>query len=358
MLLHIHTLRISVYHPQTDGLVERFNRTLKAMIRKVVSLDGKNWDTLLPYLMFAIREVPQASTGFSPFELLYRCHPRGILDIAKEIWEEEPNEGRNIIDHVLQMRERRAWVTPIVREHLEKAQEAQRTHYNRQAKVRQFQPGDRVMVLIPTAESKLLAQWQGPYEVVEPMGEVTYKVQQPGHWKKEQTYHINLLKPWHQQEACIVAQETSIQGNNMQEEIRISTDLTPNQKKEVTEMINQYQDVFSIKPGRTTEAYHHIITDPGAKVTLRPYWVPVAKREEIKAEVKRMLELGVIKESHNQRSSPLVLVPKPDGTTKFCNDFHRLNEISKFDAYPIPRIDELVDRLGNARFLTTLDLTK
>ncbi|KAG6928412.1 hypothetical protein G0U57_008138, partial [Chelydra serpentina] len=70
-LLHVQALRTSVYHPQTDGLVERFNRTLKAMIRKVVSRDGKDWDTLLPYLMFAIWEVPQASTGFSPFELLY-----------------------------------------------------------------------------------------------------------------------------------------------------------------------------------------------------------------------------------------------------------------------------------------------
>ncbi|CAM4607160.1 unnamed protein product [Caretta caretta] len=73
-LLHVQTLWTSVYHPQTDGLVERFNRTFKAMIRKVVSKDGKDWDNLLPYL-FAIREVPQASTGFSPFELLYGRNP-------------------------------------------------------------------------------------------------------------------------------------------------------------------------------------------------------------------------------------------------------------------------------------------
>ncbi|CAM4499970.1 unnamed protein product [Lepidochelys kempii] len=123
-------------------------------------------------------------------------------------------------------------------------------------------------------------------------------------------------------------------------------------------MINRYQDVFSTKPGRTTEAYHHMITDPGAKVTLRPYWVPAAKREKIKTEIKRMLELGVIEEFHSQWSSPMVLVPKPDGTTRFCNDFRWLNKISKFDACPIPRIDELVDRLRDARFLTTLDLTK
>ncbi|XP_074840491.1 protein associated with UVRAG as autophagy enhancer [Carettochelys insculpta] len=55
---------------------------------------------------------------------------------------------------------------------------------------------------------------------------------------------------------------------------------------------------------------------------------------------------------------PIVLVPKPDGTTHFCNDFRRLSHISQFDAYLIPRIDELVDRLGTARYLTTLDLTK
>ncbi|CAM5135820.1 unnamed protein product [Natator depressus] len=159
-------------------------------------------------------------------------------------------------------------------------------------------------------------------------------------------------------ESKLLAQEALIQGNNPHEQIRISPDLTQNQNKEVTEMINRYQDMFSTTPGWTTEAYHHIVTDPGAKVTLRPYWVPTAKREEIKAEVKRMLELGVIEESHSQWSSPIVLVPKPNGTTRFCNDFRRLNERSQFDTYSIPCIDELVDHLGNARFLTTLDLTK
>ena len=50
--------------------MERFNKTLKALLRKATSDIGKDWDKLLPYLLFAYREVPQASTGFSPFELL------------------------------------------------------------------------------------------------------------------------------------------------------------------------------------------------------------------------------------------------------------------------------------------------
>ena len=70
-LLKIQAVRTSPYHPQCDGLVECFNQTLKMMLRKVVTKEGKDWDKLLPYVLFAYREVPQASTGFSPFELIY-----------------------------------------------------------------------------------------------------------------------------------------------------------------------------------------------------------------------------------------------------------------------------------------------
>eukprot|EP00063_Salmo_salar_P014535 XP_013989370.1 PREDICTED: uncharacterized protein LOC106566074 [Salmo salar] len=62
--------------------------------------------------------------------------------------------------------------------------------------------------------------------------------------------------------------------------------------------------------------------------------------------------------THSEWSSPIVLVPKPDGTISFCNDFRGLNEVSKFDAYPVPQVDELIDRFGMARYVSTLDLMK
>lgn len=75
-----------------------------------------------------------------------------------------------------------------------------------------------------------------------------------------------------------------------------------------------------------------------------------------------MLELGVIGPSRSEWCSPIVLVGKKDGITRFCVDFctqkQKVNVISKFDAYPMPWVDELLDRMSGARFISTLDLTK
>ena len=80
-MLRVKPIKTTPYHPQTDGLVERFNQTLKSMLRRVSVQGGTDWDKLLPYVLFAYREVAQSSTGFSPFELLYGREVRGPLDV-------------------------------------------------------------------------------------------------------------------------------------------------------------------------------------------------------------------------------------------------------------------------------------
>ena len=357
-LLQVAQLRTSVYHPQTDGLVERFNKTIKQMLKKCIAEDGKNWDQLLPHVLFAIREVPQASTGFSPFELLYGRRPRGILDLAKEAWESHPSPHRTTIEHVELFRDRMAKVWPIVRDHLTRAQQTQARSYNKGARVRTFQPGDKVLVLVPTSECKFLAKWQGPYEVVEAVGPVNYRVRQPGRRKPTQLYHINLLKQWRGSGDPPVPPPLALMARTPSPDVPMGTDLSPAQRQEVSELVLQNRDVFSDTPGRTTVIAHEIRTPPGVTVRIQPYRVPEARRHAIRTEVERMLDLGVIEESRSAWASPVVLVPKPDGTLRFCNDFRRLNEVSAFDSYPMPRVDELIERLGPARYLSTLDLTK
>ena len=71
-----------------------------------------------------------------------------------------------------------------------------------------------------------------------------------------------------------------------------------------------------------------------------------------------MEESGIIEPSASEWSSPIVMVKKKDGSLRMCIDYRRLNAVTEVEAYPMPRVDELIDRLGKARFISTLDLTK
>ena len=118
--LNVKRIRTSVYHPQTDGLVERFNQTLKKMLKKLVDVDGREWHQLIPYVLFAIREVPQASTGFSPFELLYGRSVRGPMSILKELWSGDVDvpEVRSTYHFVIDLRDRLEQTCKLARDEL------------------------------------------------------------------------------------------------------------------------------------------------------------------------------------------------------------------------------------------------
>ena len=130
------------------------------MLRKVVA---KDWDKLLPYLLLAYREMPQASTGFSPFELLYGRAVQGPLDVIRETWEADERSDDSVVSYLLATQEKLWDMAEIVEENLTKAQSKQKRWYNKGARLREFTKRDPVMVLLPTSSSKLLAQWQGPY---------------------------------------------------------------------------------------------------------------------------------------------------------------------------------------------------
>jgi len=78
--------------PMYNGLVERFNGTLKAMLKRMCAEKPKDWDRYLPALLFAYREVPQESLGFAPFELLYGRTVRSPMSILKEMWTKKGTE--------------------------------------------------------------------------------------------------------------------------------------------------------------------------------------------------------------------------------------------------------------------------
>ncbi len=124
--LGITAIRTSPYHPQTDGLVERFNQTLKNMLRNFVADTGRDWDKWPPLVLFAYREVPQASTGFSPFKLIYGWQVQGLLDLLRKNWEElvSRKEEKGIVQYVLEMRDQLEPYRGQARENLQEAQQA------------------------------------------------------------------------------------------------------------------------------------------------------------------------------------------------------------------------------------------
>ena len=101
------------------------------------------------------------------------------------------------MSHVLCMRDKMMQMMELVQWNLSTAQEKQKNWYDQVARHREFNVGDQVLVLLPTSSNKLLAQWQGPYEVVKRVGKVNYLVNMHDQRKKRRIFHINMLRRWH-----------------------------------------------------------------------------------------------------------------------------------------------------------------
>ena len=109
---------------------------------------------------------------------------------------------------------------------MEKAQKEPQLACNHPAQPREFQPGDRVLVLVPTAECKFLATWQWLYEIIERVGEVNYRVRQPGRRQQENTYH---MKKWHAAEVLLCTLPPKDSGALPSEDTKIGPDLSAQQ---------------------------------------------------------------------------------------------------------------------------------
>ena len=366
-LLHVKALRTSPYHPKTDGLVERFNATLKEMLWKSAQEDGKDWDKLIPYVLFAYREVPQESTGFAPFELLYGRDIRGPLDILKDEWESSPKSDQSVISHILLMRDRLEQMSALAQENLWLTQTQQKAWYNRTAKERTLKPGDRVLVLLPTASSKLLAQWQGPYEVVKLVGKANYLVEMHDRQKRK-VLHVNMLKKWNEpvssgyfvSEAANGEEEMKVWTSDGGEdgEPIVGSQLTANQTSDLTDLLKRHRWSLTKTPGCISITVHKIDSEDSAPIHLPPHRLHHAYWELVKKELAEMQAHGVIAPASSNWAAPMVIVHKKDGTIRLCVDYRRLNVVSRVDDYPMPCIDDLIDLLGQARFISTLDLTK
>ncbi len=134
--------------------------------------------------------------------------------------------------------------------------------------------------------------------------------------------------------------------------------LPKQQRQDIILLINQYPALFADTPSQTTAIVHDIEIEGSAPIRQHPYRVNPVKREIMKEEVKYLLDQGLAVPSSSPWSLPCILVPKPDGTYRFCTDYRKINSVTKPDSFPMPRMEYCIDRVGGARLVTKLDLLK
>ena len=131
--------------------------------------------------------------------------------------------------------------------------------------------------------------------------------------------------------------------------------------REVKDMLVEFSDVFpeelppGVPPKRAVD--HRIELLPGIEPPHRaPYWMSTQALDQLKTELKELIEHGYIQPLVSPFGAFVVFVPKKDGSIRMCVDYRALNKATIRNRYPLPRIEELLDRLEDARFFTKIDL--
>ena len=137
------------------------------------------------------------------------------------------------------------------------------------------------------------------------------------------------------------------------------TSISDEQRGRLFALLQQYADVFACpgqKLGQTSKVQHAIHTSSSLPIRQHPRRTPPAQRTVVKELIKEMMDNDIIQPSKSGWASPIVLAKKKDGSVRFCVDYRKLNEVTRKDTYPLPRIDDTLEMLSESQLFSTLDL--
>ncbi|KHJ42377.1 integrase core domain protein [Trichuris suis] len=140
-LFGIEKTRTTPYHPQSNGLVERFNRTLLDVLRALVSETPGNWDSALPFATMAYNTSVHEATGVTPYFALFGREVRLPVDIQYGLPKPRPE---HISAYIWQTRERMHKVQSFMRRRMRIDQRQRKEYYDKNARASVFEVGDKV----------------------------------------------------------------------------------------------------------------------------------------------------------------------------------------------------------------------
>uniref|UniRef100_A0A803JFV2 Gypsy retrotransposon integrase-like protein 1 n=1 Tax=Xenopus tropicalis TaxID=8364 RepID=A0A803JFV2_XENTR len=196
-MLGIHKTRTTPYHPQSDGFVERFNRTLLTMLSSFVEDHQRDWDDILPYVMMTYRSTVQSSTGYSPFMVMFGrevCLPVDLVNGG-----DVDEKFTSPTSYVSEVARRLAGIRNMVKYHQAKATGKQKEYYDLKITAQVYEPGENVWVRDSTRKKgvcpKLRPKYKGPYVIAQKLSDVLYRVCDT-EGKHSSVQHYARLKPF------------------------------------------------------------------------------------------------------------------------------------------------------------------
>ena len=368
-------------HPQSHGLVERCNQTIQKTLVKLSEENPLDWDILLNPTLFALGQMPNTSTGFPSFELLYGRKVRGPIDVLADSCSNHNEENDELIHAYSYAQKLKGIIkksNKIASHAVKINSQKQKDYADQHSQYRSFKKGQKVMILLPKNNSKIYHNYQGPFQIINKKGDnYFFKIND-----NIRCYHANFLKTWYDRKPsdntiklATLAFIPMSKEEEMEEkeayieylinkstqsfkDIKLDENLTPIQKSDIRDILSKFQNTLTDIPGRTNVLEHDIRLTDTTPFKVHQYPTLFRAKDAIEKEIETMLEQDIIRPSSSPYCSPITVVAKPDGSIRLCIDIRKLNSVTIFDNEPIPQMDEMVTRITKAKYFTKLDLTK
>ena len=194
-LLDVYQTRTTPYHPMSDGLVERLNRTIQQMLKSFISENASDWEDHLPYVLMAYRSSIQESTGCTPNLLMFGRELSIPIDLLVG---HPPHSPPSLctIQYVEWLKSAMRRAFDFAKKHMNTSVLRQKKTYNKRCKENHIKTGDWVWLYDHVqSKTKLGKDWQGPFLVLQQITEVTFKIQKDEHTRFK-VVHKNDLKKY------------------------------------------------------------------------------------------------------------------------------------------------------------------